>query len=119
MARRAGGQSLNVVLFHQPAAECELVAGRLIKRIEDLSPGPQVFLGRIVAIQTPPHVQRLRAIGDVHVADGPMARGAAHAFGHVYAVIKVHKIGHRIYPRPGDRGVAPVALTHRLQHRAV
>jgi len=76
-----------------------LVLGRLVKGVEHLRAGPEIFFGGVVAIQAPAHVQRLRAPGDVHVANGAVTGGAAHTLGNVDAVIEIYEVGDSIDAR--------------------
>src|ERR1700732_2434113 len=70
VARRAVCEALDFVLLHELPAECQLVAGRLVKRIKNFRTRTQVILRRLVTIDAPSHVQRLSAPGYVHFGDG-------------------------------------------------
>src|ERR1700680_2659903 len=118
VARRTGRQFLDFVLRYQRAAECQLVPGRLVKGVEHFSAGPEIFFRSVVTIQAPPHVQRLRAPGDVHVADGAVTGGAAHALGNVDAVIEIYEVGDSVDAGPGDGLVFAVAGSHGGERRA-
>src|ERR1700686_3628428 len=89
VARRAVRQLLPFVFLHESAAESQLVARRLVKRIKNFRARPQIILRRVVTIETPPHIKRLAAPSDVHFRDGAVARRAANALCYVNAVIEI------------------------------
>jgi hypothetical protein len=108
VTRRAGRELLDFVFGHELSPKSELVRGRLIEGIENFIPWAHVFLRLPVAAEAPIHLQRLRAPGQRHLRDRPVASGAADPFIHVNAVVEVDEIGERIDARPFDRAVGAV-----------
>src|SRR3984957_21230918 len=91
VARRTVCELLHFIFGDQPVAQSLLVRGRLVERVEHLGFRPQVFFRRVVAFETPAHVETLFAPGNVHLRDGTVAGGAANSLRDMYAVIEIHE----------------------------
>ena len=51
-----------------------------------------------MAVEAPPHVERLRFARQRHLIDPTMTSGAANSFGYVHTVIEIDVTGQIIYP---------------------
>ena len=109
----------DVIFRNQSLSALELVRWRFPLRVENLIGGPQVFLRRIVTIETPAHIKRVRLPGDRHTVHRPMAGGAADAFLNVDAMIEEDKIRSLIDALPMNRLARGEALANGRSHRRV
>src|SRR5579883_586301 len=110
---------LNVILLHQLPPQGILVRRGFVSDAENILFGSDVAPGMLVAVNAPAHVKRVRSIGDRHIADRPMARGATNSFCNMNAVVEIDEIGEFVHPNPGDGLIRQIAFTHRLEHGAV
>jgi len=116
MTGRAVSQLLHFVFLHQSQAQRFLILGRLIVRVEHFRAGPKIILRRIVTIEAPPHIERLRAPGNVHLRDRTVTCGAADSLCDVNAVIEIDEVRHGIHACPGNRLGIAVAGADRLEY---
>src|ERR1700678_1572296 len=72
----------------------------LITHIENLLARTEVIFRSAMAAQTPLHLQRFLLIHERHLVDWTVAGIAAHALGHVNAVVEKNEVGKLIHPRP-------------------
>src|SRR5882762_1956897 len=119
VTRRAIRQLLHFVFLHEPAAESQLVAGRLVKRIEHFRARTKVILRRVMTFETPAHIKGLAAPGDIHFRNGAVASRAADTLRYVNAVIEVNEVRHSVHARPGNRFSAAIARAHGFEHRGI
>src|SRR4029079_13747499 len=122
MARRAAGQLAGVrdlVFLDEPLTDPGIVGGALVRHVEDLVARADVFRRVAVAIQAPPHHQRVLLVHQRHAVDAPVARGAADALGDVDAVVEVDEVRQVVHAGPFERPVLAEAGAHRLEDRRV
>lgn len=109
----------DVVLRKQRFTALNLVRWRIPFRVENLIGGPQVFLRRIVTIQTPAHVERVRLPRNRHPVHRSVACRAADALLNVYAMIEEDKIGKLIDALPVNWLARREALANWREHGRV
>ena len=109
----------DVVFGHQFLAARELVFRRLPFRIENLIAGAEKFLRRLVAIQTPAHVERMRFPRNGHLINGTVAGRTTDAFLDVNAVIEENEIGQLIHPLPANGLSSRHALADGRENRGI
>ncbi len=68
--------------------------------VEDFRPRPDVFLGRLMAIKTPAHEQRVLPPRQRHLVHLPVTRHASDPLAYVNAVIELHEVGEVVDPDP-------------------
>ena len=110
---------LDFVFLHQPPAQSQLVGRFHIVSFENIFAAAHVALRVIMAIDAPAHVERIGAVGQRHLANRPVAGGAAYSFIHMNAVVEVDEIRHGVDARPFQRLVRGVTGAHGLQHGTV
>ena len=75
----------------------------------------QVHLGVAVAVEAPPHTQRLVLSDHLHLMDGTVTALAADTGTDMGAVTEVRVVGQVVDPNPPHRLVVLEALTNRLE----
>src|SRR2546430_17210780 len=95
-------------LFRSLPADRELIALRLVGHAGDLIARPQISLRLAMALQAPPHGQRLRLFHLRHLVDAAMAGDATDTLLHVDGMVEGDEVRKLVDLVP-DRG--PVRAT--------
>lgn len=109
----------NMVRLHQPLPHGNLIFGRLPIHVEHLPAGPDEALWLPMAVETPPHLERMDLPHERHEIDLAMAGRAADPFLHMDAVIEIDEIRQLVDSIPRNRHVGLEAHPDWLERRAV
>ena len=109
----------DVVLLNQLGSLFRLVVRRLPIHVENLVFGPDLLLGRFVAIQTPPHVQGMGFPGQRHLIDLAVTGRAAHPFLDMDAVVEENKIRKLVHSIPTQRLLSGQTCSDWCEHGGI
>ena len=109
----------DVVFTNELAALLDLIGRRFPGHVENLIARADLFLGGLVTIQTPAHVEGMSFPGEGHLVHAAMAGGATDAFLDMNAVIEENKIGQLIDAGPLERLAGSKAVADWGEHRGL